>query len=256
MASFRLSKWYLDCVSERGETAIVYTGALGWGNVRLHYSSVLETLGERVETRHTLREQNEPAAQDGWVRWRSEALAVDGEWAADSEPVRETVFESVEGSIEWECVMPRAKARVGALAGFGYVERLSVTIPPWKLPIETLRWGRFTSTSRVVVWIDWVGDDDRRIVYVDGQAARAVKIADDRIEFVDGSRLMMDQSLLLRDGPLGTTALAAIPGLRSTYPARLLQVKETKWRSCACLEQQGGQAVEGWAIHEIVSWPK
>jgi hypothetical protein len=83
-----------------------------------------------------------------------------------------------------------------------------------------------------------------------------VQIADDRIEFADGSRLVMDQSLLMRDGPLGTTALAAIPGVRSTYPGRLLQVTETKWRSRARLEKQGEQAAAGWAIHEVVRWPR
>lgn len=29
--SYRLSKWYLDCVSERGEVLIAYWAELRWG---------------------------------------------------------------------------------------------------------------------------------------------------------------------------------------------------------------------------------
>ncbi|MBZ5583885.1 MAG: hypothetical protein LAQ30_17075 [Acidobacteriia bacterium] len=92
-------------------------------------------------------------------------------------------------------------------------------------------------------------------VYRNGREVRASSIEDDGIELDDGARLILDRSLVLRQGPLGSTALSAIPGIRETVPLRLLQVDECKWRSRARLERTGEPPVEGWAIHERVEWP-
>ena len=131
-----------------------------------------------------------------------------------------------------------------------------MTVAPWNLPLRRLRWGRFTSASDWVVWIDWAGDFTRRLVYKNGIEVQAATAGDERIEFEDGSRLTMDRSLTLRNGALGATALCGIPGLRDTMPGRLLRIEECKWRSRACLEPIGRPQVEGWAIHERVEWPE
>jgi hypothetical protein len=191
----------------------------------------------------------------GTLRWWSQALHIDGEWRADAPEIHETIFASDAGSIEWHCLMPRAQTCVHQVAGLGYAERLDMTIAPWKLPIRILRWGRFVTLSDWIVWIDWLGDFTRRIVYRNGEMACASLLDDDRIEFRDGARLTMDRSLVLRDGPLGATALAVIPGVQDTFPARLLRVSECKWRSRGRLDRPGMPPVEGWAIHERVEWP-
>lgn len=256
MAAFKLSKWYLDCVTDQGDVGIAYTGAVHWGVFRLHYSSLLESTGNRITTRHSLREQDEPRVEDTSIYWQAHALEMEGEWRANSIALRNTIFCSEDGSIEWNCLMPQANARFGKHLGLGYAEHLTMTIPPWKLPIRTLRWGRFTSGSGCVVWIDWHGEFSRRVVYRDAEDSPASVVEDDRIEFDDGASLLMDRSLVIREGPLGTTALSGIPGLKRTFPARLLEVDECKWRSRARLERLGRPAVEGWAIHEKVTWPK
>jgi len=254
MPAFQLSKWYLDCVTDDGDASIAYVGSAGWGALRLHYSSLLESAGQSVRTRHSLREELLDVC-DCSIKWNSNALGVEGEWRADAAAVRETVFESEAGRIEWRCVMPRARVRIGGHEGLGYAEHLSMTIAPWKLPIRTLRWGRFGAASDWVVWIDWDGDYTKRIVYRNGNAVAARRVEDDHISFEDGSRLVMDRSLPIRQGALGTTVLSMIPGIRETFPARLMQVSESKWRSRARLERAGGEVVEGWAIHEVVKWP-
>jgi hypothetical protein len=42
-ATFKLSKWHLDCVADLGDASIAYKGMVDWGSVRVHYSSILET---------------------------------------------------------------------------------------------------------------------------------------------------------------------------------------------------------------------
>ena len=256
MPAFELSKWYMDCVTSLGDASIAYTGMLNWGPIRLHYSSLLESTAEFVGARHSLRPQTEPNTDRCSLRWQSGALKIEGEWQADSREMRETIFASDAGSIEWHCLMPRAQARVHNRLGLGYAEHLTITIAPWKLPIRTLRWGRFLTRSDWIVWIDWLGGFTRRTVYLNGQIAPTSLLEDGQIEFRDGARLILDRSLVLREGPLGATALSVIPGVWDTFPARLLKVNECKWRSLGRFERPGIPPVEGWVIHERVEWPK
>ena len=237
MAGFELSKWYLDCVSDDGEATIAYTGTARWGPLRLHYSSLLESTGARVSVRHSMRKSAEPELGEGRLRWRS------GEWEADSSEVRETVYDG----IEWRCLMPRARVRIGERTGLGYAEHIRMTVEPWKLPIRILRWGRFVSNTEWIVWIDWAGEFTRRIVYRNGEAVQARILEDDLIEFSDGSRLTMDRSLVLREGQMGKN----IPGIKGQFPARLLRLNECKWRSRGRLST----GIDAWVIHEKVEWP-
>lgn len=251
-----MSKWYLDCITNAGDISIIYTGVVNWGPVRLHYSSLLVTTDQVVRTSHSVRPQSEPAIDREILRWQSGALGVKGVWEPDTPEVHETIFASGAGTIEWHCLMPRARTRIHNRSGLGYAERLDITIAPWKLPLRTLRWGRFATPSDWIVWIDWIGDFSRRLVYRNGLLTSTSLLEDCRIEFPDGASLTMDDSLVLRQGPIGATALSVIPGVRSTFPARLLEVNECKWRSRARLGRPGSSTVEGWAIHERVEWPE
>lgn len=255
MAAFHLSKWYLDCVTDCGNTSIVYVGDLRWGPVHLHYSSLLRTIAKEVTQQNSLRQSNLPVLTDQQISWDSTRFDFSAVWRACSTEVRETVFANQEGSVEWRCLMPRARTCLRTDSGFGYVEHLTMTIPPWKIPIQHLRWGRFCSASDWAVWIEWQGEFSTRILYLNGSVVPATTLDDAQIAFADGSVLTLDRSLTLRNGPLGTTALSSIPAISKTFPARLLHVHECKWRSRARLQCLGRAPVPGWAIHELVSWP-
>jgi hypothetical protein len=256
MAAFQLSKWYLDSVTESGNASIAYVGALRWGPLHLRYASLLRSAGHEVTQRNSLRQPRLPAVTGELVSWSAEPLDFAGTWHTDSTELRETVFANEEGSVEWHCLVPCGRSDAAGDAGLGYVEHLTMTVAPWRIPIRELRWGRFCSASDWAVWIDWQGEYSRRIVYRNGEAAPAARIEDSEVLFDDGARLAMDRSLSLRNGALGTTALSSIPGVSRIFPARLLQVTECKWRSRARLERPGRPAVEGWAIHEVVRWPR
>lgn len=255
MAPFHLSKWYLDCVTDSGNASIVYVGELRWGPVHLCYSSLLRSIGDDVKQQNSLRSPTMPAITGDEVSWNSPQFNFSGVWRSNSSQVQETVFANEEGSVEWRCLMPAAHVQAGNDFGLGYVEHLTMTIAPWKIPIQRLRWGRFCGASDSVVWIDWDGELSKRILYANGKGVSGSIIEDGELTFEE-SRLTMDRSLTLRNGPLGTTALSSIPGISKTFPVQLLQVNECKWRSRARLERANRPAVEGWAIHEVVSWPK
>lgn len=256
MPKFHLSKWYLDCVSDHGDVSIAYTGSVQWGVVRINYSSLLETTNDRITVRNSLRRQQPPEIRNGVLSWQAKFIKMNGEWRANSHALRDVIYTSRNGSIEWNCLMPQAHTRFRDRVGLGYVEHLTMTIAPWKLPLQTLLWGRFTSASNWITWIDWQGEFSRRLVYVNGSPVQPSLLDDEKIEFPDGTLLLMDRSLVIRSGQLGSTALSGIPGIRKTFPARLLKINECKWRSRARLQKPDGSSMDGWAIHERVSWPK
>jgi hypothetical protein len=130
----------------------------------------------------------------------------------------------------------------------GYAEVLETDIPPWQLPINELRWGRAIGASSSVVWIDWRGSVPLTLILLDGEPVDG-SVDDRRVAFADRS-ITLTPTRLLRDGPIGTTALASIPGLSSWAPAAILAAHETKWFSSAACT--GPPPFAGRAIHEVV----
>ena len=52
--SFSLVKWYLDCVTDEGEVAIVYGTEISWHGICTSVNSVLAGSEDRVETRTSI----------------------------------------------------------------------------------------------------------------------------------------------------------------------------------------------------------
>ncbi len=261
MPAFGLSKWYLDCVSMQGDVFIGYSARLRWRPLSISYQSALIHLADgETKTWTSLRGRTPPAPGPDRIEWNAPALGVRGSWIGAMQPVTERLFACAEGEIVWSCHLPRADAEVTTpaglqVAGAGYAEHLSMSIPPWRIPISELRWGRFLGQREALVWIDWRGERRQTVVVRNGVRVMAPRIDDQRIELSDGTRLCLDQGCILRNGALGATALSAIPGIHRFAPARMLAAQECKWRSRATLSSPGGPEEHGWAIHEVIRWP-
>lgn len=261
MAGFELSKWYADCVTDSGDVAIVYSAELRMAGVPLHYESLLlKDAGAPAEARYSLRANALPAMEDGRVEWRSREWTASGVWSELGAAQQETLYAAGAGSLEWQCVAPRAAARVVSgekeYGGLGYAERLRLTVAPWKLPIRRLRWGRFVSATDAMVWIDWSGEYAMRVVYANGVRVGAERVSGDEVVLEGGAgALRLERGEVIREGELGQTALAVFPGLRRMFPASVLMMRECKWVSRAVLSRAGQAEVAGWAIHEVVEWP-
>jgi len=260
MPDFELTKWYADCVTDCGDACILYSAELRWPPI--HYSSLLRYRnGHRPQNRFSLRKQPAPQVRDACIEWTSRIWKAQGQWRDFGGSIREVLFDSPAGSLEWECVAPRASAhlRIGddqEIRGWGYVERLRLSIAPWRLPIRQLRWGRFINDSDTLVWIDWRGPYNRQVVYYNGAAVRAQSISDTEIALQNGEAVLsLESSMPLREGRLGATALAVIPNVERLFPAGILAVRERKWLSRAVLRRPGRPESAATAIHEVVEWP-
>jgi hypothetical protein len=260
-SKFQLTKWYADCVGHNGDAVLLYCGIARWRAITLRYTSVLEASSDRqVAVRYSLRKSPMPVEQGSTIQWQSNSLGIMEVWERLDPPFETEVYESSEGVIKWNCLHPRSRATVNLgcgkeLQGLGYVERLDMTLAPWKLPIQELRWGRFLSDSDSLVWIDWKGSHSRRIVLHNGILGRATAIGEREVTLNGIIGLRLGGGDVLRQGTLGETALAMIPGVKRLFPSKILNVRECKWRSRAEL-RRGGSSSSGWAIHEVVTWPE
>jgi len=263
MARFELSKWYADCVTEQGDALILYSAELRWRGPAIHYTSLLlHHHGHATRSRFSLRQEAPPEARPGGsIAWKSRTWKAEGAWRKPDGGLRQVLYDSPGGTLEWECLAPRSAARVRigeeeCFEGWGYAERMRLSLPPWRLPIRQLRWGRFLNATDALVWIDWRGPYERQAVYHNGAAISAGSIGDREIVLAHGAGVLsLDLMAVLREGAIGATALAVLPNLNRLFPATLLGVRERKLLSRGVLRRPGHPDSNGMAIHEVVDWP-
>jgi hypothetical protein len=199
--------------------------------------------------------------EGGQIFLASPQLGVEGEWTARAASVERTVYARASGSVVWNCLQPASTVslKIGEklLAGMGYAECLTLTLPPWQLPLRNLKWGRFVPerdalTPDALAWIDWKGSYSMRVAVHNGVSDENASIADNEVAWA-GGKLRIEEPAELRAGRLGTTILPAAPSLRRIFPRGLFNVEEKKWRSRGILETEGRES-RGWVIHETVDW--
>jgi hypothetical protein len=215
--------------------------------------------GERVQCASSLRKISVPELDGDTATLSLAHLGFEGTWRRLRGPVERTVFEGPHGSAIWRCHQPMAQVDLKLhgktrMTGLGYVECLTLSVLPWKLPLEELHWGRFLSEQDALVWIDWRGPHQWRTVLHNGEEREVQSLTEGEIIFTNaGTRLGLDRGIVLRSGQLGETVFAGISRLARLRPHNMLAVNECKWRSRGVL-QTGNSATSGWAIHEVVKW--
>jgi hypothetical protein len=245
----------MDCVTSQGDAAILYCASLRWRRMHLTFSSVLSVIGQSIES-HSSMARYHLSSADGQILVELPRLDVTGRWKADAAPVQRTVYENASGSVLWNCLQPRSSVnlQIGEreLTGLGYAESLTLTMPPWQLPMRQLRWGRFVSPEDSLAWVDWQGEYSTSFAVHNGRACETLSVSDSEIVMREGT-LRMEDSLALRAGRLGSTILPAAPALGKLLPHSLFNIEEQKWRSRGIFNAPD-RTSHGWVIHEVVRW--
>lgn len=240
-----------------GSAAIVYAAQLELLRVRVAWSSRFESASDgTVSERSSLRSPARVTAESGAATWTDAALGVDGRWSGGPR-LREILFAGKGGEVLWEA--PSAAADVvlrlddDLLAGRGYVERISLTLPPWRLGLRRLLWGRFVGATRSLAWISWDGRVPLALAFLDGTRRTDVTFGLDLLPRLSGhERLDTGPARVLRDAPIaGRLGALALP---SSLPARILAGRERKWLAPARLASQEG-CDEGFVLFEEITWP-
>ena len=257
--SFRLTKWYLDCVTEDGTAFICYSAVLRWGLACLRYGSVLCSGADGGSLqRHTLRPSTSPIVLPGAsVRWTCSEIGVQGIWHQDSQPIDCVLFSERGREVRWRCIAPRAHAMVDLdgtrYQGLGYCELLTMNVKPWELPIEELLWGRYLSRATVAVWIQWRGAEPKSWLWINGDEAEGGVIQPQTITLpgCDGV-IELERSRAIRSGRLARTSSKALK-LAAAFVPWWRWTREDKWVSSVNFARHG-EMETGWALHEVVRW--
>jgi len=258
---FELTKWYFDAVDAEGRSAIAYWTELRWGPVAVRWEDLSLHPANGLPThRSGMGRADGPvrlfppagAGTPGKIRWDSQALATAICCEPWGDPYHARLLDSDEGCLDWWCEAPAATVTIDppGIQGVGYAERLTLTVPPWRLPISELRWGRWScaETRQSIVWIEWRGGKPVTLVLVNGTPAACASVEDRRVLF-DGGELRLEDSRTLHARTLGDV-VAGLGPLALPLPAPWRAVEDRKSISRGRWADAGG-----WAIHETVRFP-
>jgi hypothetical protein len=255
MSDFLLEKWYMDIVTPDGCAAIGYFAKMQWKKIALNYSGyILRNKKGDVTIKNSFRKANIPQWSDNRLIWKPPAF--EGEWSAMDSPVHLKLLNASNGFVDWNCLIPKGRAKVltgdESLVGWGYAEKISLTILPWQLPIKELYWGRFLSDDYALVWIEWRGPMPKTLLMVNGTTYEQVTISNDSIKTPD-LLLAFNSKYPLRSGRIGDTVFKGIRRILSLFPTTIFQLNENKWCGVANLTIHNKQ-YNGTYIHEHVIW--
>jgi hypothetical protein len=257
---FELVKWYLDLVTDCGSVLVGYSVHCRLGPAGFRYASLLHAAPDAPAIeRTTLPGARAPVLEGDTLRWHVPRLRFDGAWQRLGPPLAQTLLDEERGRIEWHCHLPRARAtaRFGdeIIAGMGYAEELRVTCPPWQLPFRTLRWGRYHSPERGLVWIEWKGELERRWIWFDGRAEPGATLGEQGISGLSDRRaLQCEDPRALRDRQVLETLTRILPSAMQEQIGPLGGMRERKWVARSVLTQDGVAVDRGWTVHEEVRW--
>lgn len=253
---FALTKWYIDVVADDGRTAIAYWTSLRAGRLHHAVSGVLRAHHGPATSRFTLRGVIPPAFTADRLDWRCAPLGLHIQLERHLPAISARLLERSDGALDWCAEAPRARVRLTigreVVEGLGYAERLTMTLPPWTLPLTTLRWGRWLTPHHAATWIVWLGDHPLNLVWLDGVAVPDATVGNDGVDFGDDRRLALEDGVTITDATVGSQ-LAALPPLRRLL-ARVAGSHQTRWRSRGVLRESRNEPATGWAIHEEVQW--
>lgn len=257
----KLIKWYMDFISDEGETWLGYAAKLNFMGLPLGYSAILKgDMKEPFTARYSLKSRFPEQYQNNY-QWNASYFNCKMQWQGVEELISSPVqlWESEDGGVLWHNQLPRAEAQLQfegkSYRGLGYVECLTMNLPPWKLPIKILRWGRFVSGNKALVWIHWILKDksERQWLFLDGIPVECMENKKNFIRWEDGT-LEIYEGQIIREGLLKDTAFSQTPFLKILFPKSVLHINEYKRLASGELRLTSGKVYKGWIIDETVSF--
>lgn len=260
---FFLEKWFLDLVTEAGETQIFYAAHLRWRAISLQYASWLWLFkSQKTGQKSRLRNVQLPILTNNSIKYSDAPYRVEGTWIANAGSIKALIFESDEGNIEWTCFQPSStvylKVNDTEWKGLGYVEKIKIPFYPWKMPIQQLRWGRFVSAKDYLVWIELKSETTKQWVWYNGEKMQKGILSDQEISIPEKHILLQftDTTIIESEKKIYNVVkkiFRFLPGFYKLIPTGFLMADENKWRSRGILKNKN-TCTEGWVIHELVNF--
>ncbi len=295
MIPFYLKKWYLDLISDDGVVVYLYfistkIAGMRGGNISAHVAlpdggSLRDSMNRRVMLVDSKRSAEcaqsflNNAAGSSHAHLELPQLYIDFRYHTSGVPWAPTeggVLLRRNGNyLAWNVPLPAAAAegviRSGRqewrVRGVGYQDIVEMTLPPWRLPIAELTWGRAHCGHYTVVFDRVKLTDGATLQYVMFRAENtdAGMLASEMftIETDEGDQkttlrhdsfaLHLSLRHILAEGELASGDQIKYRLLRKFLAETSGNPFEKKMVSEAAL-CLGGHTYGGWAIHERVSW--
>ena len=257
--SFRLEKQYFDCIDDRGNCFIIYRVELHLFFIKIHYSELNFCDSYNITTgKSSLRKTVNPESGE-LLNYINTPLDLRGSWKRIDGSLPSYLFRDSENrELIWNCHHPKALTDIAhngrTFRGYGYGETLFLTIKPWNLPIEELRWGRFLSDEYTIIWINWKGTHPLNKLYCNGKEYNDALFENDRINFDAGNYfLIFTETAVIRKGKL-SSLFTEIPWMKIFINNRILNISENKFKSKSILSHNSEIKASGWSLYEIVRW--
>ncbi len=262
--NFHLNKWFLDFVGKNGEAMIFYAAKLTWRGWVVPYTSWLcYDPYDGVNQKSRFQNVQMPEKKDSLITWNDSKFGIEGTWESLAKLLQTRIFDSEEGYLDWKCFQPSSKVRLRIndriWEGKGYVEQLILTAPPWKIPMNELRWGRFGSIEDQMVWIELREKYKRKWLWLNGEKIKNCIIEDGYISIPEKElTLRLDQGVVIKTEKkifsVVEKLLHYIPGFKKFMPLKFLMADEFKWLSKGQLQTHSKTITTGMAIHEMVNF--
>lgn len=258
---FRLQKLYLDCIDDRGNCFIIYRTRLDLFFFRIYYSSTIysDQKGEITEISST-RKTGEPIIND-FLLFYNHFLETKGTWKRTDTALPPFIYrDKNDNELTWNCHHPKALAEIiyedQTFHGYGYAETLSMTIKPWNLPIDELRWGRFLSEDYTITWIKWKGEQQLNKLFINGKEYNDSVFESGKVIFGDGDfELVFNEILTIKKEKL-SSIFSDMPWIRLFIKRGTLESVENKYKARSALYSKSKLTARGWSLYEIVQWKK
>ena len=155
--------------------------------------------------------------------------------------------------------MPRSHGEIDLAGirhvGIGYVEHLTMTVAPWRLPFTSLRWGRYAPVSCSVIWIVWRGEDERSFIWHDGQPQPSAVVGERGISgLTDGTELLIGEPRDLRAQRAIEQLIDHIPAPARSFAQPVASMFEHKMVAPGRVTANGRQVDSGWTVLVEVHW--
>ena len=181
---------------------IFYVAKLKWYGWSVSYTSWLHhdpTSGVNLKSR--LRNVQIPQVKNNIITWSDPKFGVSGTWESLADLIQARIFDSEEGFLDWKCFQPASKVELRIndriLEGKGYAELINLTVPPWKIPMDELRWGRFISTENNMVWIELREKTKQQWLWLNGEKIENCIIEDRLISLPEQDLVLkLDQGVV------------------------------------------------------------
>ena len=155
--------------------------------------------------------------------------------------------------------MPRSLAQIDLAGsryiGIGYVERLTLTLPPWRLPFTFLLWGRHASASCSVIWIAWRGEDERCFIWHNGRPQSDAVLRERSIQgLTGGAELRIGEPRDVCARPALEQLVNRLPDAARSLAQPVAAMFEHKMVAPSRVIAVDGETDIGWTVFEEVRW--